>query len=526
MSKERKKKEVILTRENAMILPRLMTEMGMTPSIVGNRISKKLIRKLQDPFKEMITDHKKNGGWQLSIFDTPSFREKYLGENKLVFDLKMSDLADAPNNYQQAFDFTCKVQNIQFLFPTYNDKGECVAFIRKPLYEVIIPGDAEVVFDVVAKKTGVVVEHKRMRLIDFMKFSPKGDFEVNEDSIQYRYRKGGVAAVGISMDKHVAEYVFNLCKYGRILDEVSTSSNNKYFAPIYDWLAVRQRDGVVEVDYKEWRDETVLGINEGDPNWPKAYETFAQFNKAILKKCLDELKELGERGTDCWAEVEKIYLNGRSPNPDRLRFHIHQTELGRELQRELELSVQMIAVEKRLREEFDQNDVQVYAISQGTPPEKVDVLLAKMKELKTKREKGKIEIKKDWQSYCNKSFTDLLATFKKEKEEEQKAKEQEVKAQLPVQSSTEESKQRMEPTKEQLKLWKKFQKGIRDILGEQIYNTFFEYMELYEMKESEVIISIPSPLIKENVEARFAMETSEAFRDAFGESTMLKWKIR
>ena len=141
-----------------MILPQLMTEMGMTPSVVGNRISKALVRKLQDPFKEVITDHKKNGGWQLSIFDTPSFREKYLGENKLVFDLKMSDLTDAPNNYQQAFDFTCKAQNLQFLFPTFDEHGECTAFIRKSLYEVIMPGDTEVLFDVRAKESGEVVD--------------------------------------------------------------------------------------------------------------------------------------------------------------------------------------------------------------------------------------------------------------------------------------------------------------------------------------------------------------------------------
>ena len=142
-------------------------------------------------------------------------------------------------------------------------------------------------------------------------------------------------------------------KYGRILDEVAVSSNNKYFAPIYEYLASRQEEGIIEVEYLPWK-RKILGEEGGEEL--KGYKKFAQFNKAILKKVLDEMKSLGEEGIDCWVEkVEKVYLHGeRADNPDKLRFHMYITKLGKELYEDKKIAYNsLLGIVRSIRADCD-----------------------------------------------------------------------------------------------------------------------------------------------------------------------------
>lgn len=513
MSKERKKKEIILTRQNAIILPLKMTEASMTPSLIGNRISVKLLIRLQEPFKEVITDHKQNGGWQLDLFDTAALREKYLGDNKMMFELHMGELVDASKNYQQAFDFVCKIKDIQVLVPIFDDKtGECVSFVRESLYDVVLPGDTEVMFSIRSQKTGEVVEKKRMRLIDYnMDFKPVPGFEVDEDSIQYRYKKGSEPKVGISVERRVAEHIFNMRgKYGRILDEVALSSNNKYFAPIYEYLASRQEEGIIEVDYLPWK-RKMLGEEGGEEL--KGYKDFAQFNKAILKKVLDEMQSMGEDGIDCWVEkVEKVYLHGeRSNNPDKLRFHMYITKLGKELYKDKKTDAQMMEIERRLKVEFDQNEVQVYTISKRLPKEYLDEMMEKLNVLLKKKDSDKI---KDWQKYANKSLMSLIADIEKRKKDaEKKEKEQAApKAEAsPVKNSTDTPVL----SEEHSAKWIQFLDEMKSRVGEQDYSTWFPNMELAGV-EDVVHIAVPSRTFADIVEERFGNTIREVTGKVFG----------
>lgn len=514
MSKERKKKEIILTRQNAMILPLKMTEASMTPSLIGNRISVKLLKRLQEPFKEMITDHKKNGGWQLSLFDTQAIREKYLGDNKMMFELHMGELVDATKNYQQAFDFVCKIKDIQVVVPIFNDQGECVNFVRESLYDVVMPGDTEVCFAIRDKETKVIVEENRMRLLDYMSFKPLTGFEIDEESIQYRYRRGTEPKVGISVERHVAEHIFNMRgKYGRILDEVAVSSNNKYFAPIYEYLASRQEEGIIEVEYLPWK-RKMLGEEEGEEL--KGYKKFAQFNKAILKKVLDEMQSMGEDGIDCWVEkMEKVYLHSeRADNPDKLRFHMHITKLGKELYEDKKTDAQVIEMERRLKKEFEQNEVQVYTISKKVPKDRLADMLGKMDTL-LKKKNDKI---KDWQKYANKSLMSAVADFQKQAEE--KSKESTIpdkNMDNPILSNTEQTgKDAPVLTEEDLSKWMKFQNGIRGRVGEQIYTTWIVCMDLEKVEASGITIRVPNTVVKEFIENEIFADIKDVLKDAFG----------
>lgn len=520
MSKERKKKEIILTRQNAIILPLKMTEASMTPSLIGNRISVKLLIRLQEPFKEVITDHKQNGGWQLSLFDTPTLREKYLGDNKMMFELHMGELVDATKNYQQAFDFVCKIKDIQVLVPIFDDKtGECVSFVRESLYDVVLPGDTEVLFSIRSKKTQEIVEKKRMRLVEYMDFVPVTGFEVDEDSIQYRYKKGSEPKVGISVERRVAEHIFNMRgKYGRILDEVALSSNNKYFAPIYEYLASRQEEGIIEVDYLPWK-RKMLGEEGGEEL--KGYKKFAQFNKAILKKVLDEMQSMGEDGIDCWVEkVEKIYLHGeRADNPDKLRFHMYITKLGKELYKDKKTDALMIELERRLKVDFEQNEVQVYTISKKVPKEYLEEILEKMDVLLSKKSS---QIK-DWQKYCNKSLMSLVADFQKRKEESEQ-KEEPVSLPnkdqaVPNGSKPEAEKELSDEDYENCEI---YLKEMLDRVGEQEYTTWFPNMEIVDVDDHAVHIAVPSRSFADIVNEKFGDAIREVIGKVFGRSVVMR----
>ena len=514
MSKERKKKEIILNRQNSLILPLILTEASMTPSLTGNRISVRLLKRLQEPFKEMITEHKKNGGWQLSLFDTKAIREKYLDDNKLIFELHMGDLVDASKNYQQAFDFVCKIKDIQVLVPIFDDAtGECVNFVRESLYDVVLPGDTEVCFNIRSKKTMEVVEKERIRLVDFLEFKPLAGFEVDEESIQYRYRKGTEPIVGISVERRVAEHIFNMRgKYGRILDEVAVASNNKYFAPIYEYLASRQEEGIIEVEYLSWK-RKMLGEEGGEEL--KGYKKFAQFNKAILKKVLDEMQSMGEDGIDCWVEkMEKVYLHSeRADNPDKLRFHMHITKLGKELYEDKKIDSQMIEMERRLKTDFDQNEVQIYAISKKVPKDRLADMLEKMDTL-LKKKNDKI---KDWQSYANKSLMSAVADFQKQSEEAKKKEEEMSKsAQVLSKSDKEEENSVIVLNEEDLAKWVKALNGIRGRVGEQIYNTWIVCMELEKVESNTLTIRVPNMVVKQFIEKEIYGDVKVALKESFG----------
>ena len=96
---KKKKKEVVLTKENLLIQPVALTLRGINPTVIGNRVTIAVVKKLREAFKEIISKHKTGEEWkQLSIFATDDVKNKYLGENKLAFDIHMNEIVDDPKH--------------------------------------------------------------------------------------------------------------------------------------------------------------------------------------------------------------------------------------------------------------------------------------------------------------------------------------------------------------------------------------------------------------------------------------------
>ena len=45
----------------------------------------------------------------MSIFATDEVKEKFLGDNKLAFDIHMNEIVDDPKHFQDAFNAVCKI---------------------------------------------------------------------------------------------------------------------------------------------------------------------------------------------------------------------------------------------------------------------------------------------------------------------------------------------------------------------------------------------------------------------------------
>ena len=64
---KKKKKEVVLTKENLLIQPVALTLRGINPTVIGNRVTIAGVKKLREAFKEIISKHKTGEEWMRSM---------------------------------------------------------------------------------------------------------------------------------------------------------------------------------------------------------------------------------------------------------------------------------------------------------------------------------------------------------------------------------------------------------------------------------------------------------------------------
>ena len=379
---KKNKKEIVLTKENLLIQPVALTLRGINPTVVGNRVTIAVVKRLREAFKEIITEYKADQQWkQLSIFATDEVKNKYLGENKLTFDIHMNEIVDDPKHYQDAFNAVCKIADVMVWVPITNEQGT-ETMVRTPLFTLMSSANMEKSLN---EKTGEVV---------------------------YRYSKHTKPVIGLVMEKVVAEYIFSFQKgYSDFLDYPALQANDKYYYPIYAFLSHYKKSVPPEVvvDYLVFR--KMLGFEDivkDDEVTLMGYDTFSQFFKRILKPTMEEMKENADDNvSDIWFEVEKIYKQGRAKNPDQLRFIIHLSELGKELQNDREVTKEVMAMEERLQKEFKQTKTQMRKIMKEAMKFRKE-LARKMDELSAAREAGKIKIDSDEGAYWNVAITNFI----------------------------------------------------------------------------------------------------------------------
>lgn len=464
---KKKKKEVVLTKENLMIQPVALTLRGINPTVVGNRVTIAVVKKLREAFKEIITKHKTGEEWtQLSIFATDEVKNKYLGENKLAFDIHMNEIVDDPKHYQDAFNAVCKIADVMVWAPIANENGE-VTMARTPLFTLLAKSNME---ETINEKTGEVV---------------------------YRYSKHTKPVIGLAMEKVVAEYIFSFQKgYTDLLDYPALQANDKYYYPIYAFLSFYKKDVPPEVviDYPEFRKR--LGfedkVKDGETVFV-GYDVFSQFNKRVLKPCMDEMKENAEANiSDIWFEVEKIYLNGRAKNPDKLRFIIYLSDLGRELQNDKEATKEVMEMEERLQKEFKQTKQQMRKIMKGAMKFRKE-LMKKMNELSASRKSGKLKIETDEGAYWNVAFTNFIEKMKMQQEGEKLPFKEEEQPMQPEKNHSDGTDKEVSVSPEDTQRWGRVQLGLQSSMDDAEYHTWFGSGAIRVVSVSDGVLTCEVP---------------------------------
>lgn len=494
---KKKKKEIVLTKENLLIQPVALTLRGVNPTVIGNRVTIAVVKRLREAFKEVITKHKTGEEWtQLSIFATDEVKSKYLGDNKLTFDIHMNEIVDDPRHYQDAFNAVCKIADVMVWAPITDEQGN-VTMARTPLFTLLAKSNMEKSFN---EKTGEVV---------------------------YRYSKNTKPIIGLVMEKVVADYIFSFQKgYSDFLDYPALQANDKYYYPIYAFLSHYKKNNPSEVtiDYAEFR--KMLGfedIKTDDGIKYIGYDVFSQFNKRVLRPVMEEMKENAESNiSDIWFDFEKIYHNGRASNPDMLKFFIYLSELGKQIMSDKTSTKEVMEIEKRLKDEFKQNPKQIRSIMKDLPVNRHADLVRKMNELSYAKSAGKLKIETDECAYWNVAFCNFIEKMKAECKIEEEVKRED---------SMQENVDTEEPVivgDEDMEKWGRVEKALQESVSESDYHTWFSSgaLRIVSRDEGTVVCEAPNKAYIEIVGAKFGMLLDKLVKAEWGEDVELVYKLK
>lgn len=505
MKKKDKKNQPVLTKKDLTKQPIGTALRGVVSERIAGVVKAVINKKLEQAYNEMISRHSKGEPWgQLSLFSTQEVQEKYLGDNKLVLDINIKDLTNDPKRYQELYNAVCRLAYVDIVVPLGkpDEKGESTLLVTK-MFNLLIRANTEKVED-------------------------------KDGNIMYRYKRGTNPVVGLAMERVVAEYIYSLDKgYSDMLLFPILESSSKYYSNFYSYLCDYKRNEPreVTVSYSEVRKLAALGsveedtlkgeaeieeeamearkeaIKNGTPelaptdedieemkrNNTRYYIVFSQFYKRILKPVMEEMKDNADDNiSDIWFEVEKIYSNGRAKNPDKLKFIIHLSELGKELQNDKEATKEMMGMEVRLRDEFKQTPKQIRAIMKGVPLKYRENLKRKMNELSAAKQSGKVKIESDEGAYWNVTFTNFIEKLKQEMEGE-KLPFEEVTA--PMQPEKNHSSATIpELSADYQARWGRVHQSLLASMGDVEYRQWFsgDALQLVGISEQLITIEVPS----------------------------------
>ena len=508
-------KSVVLSKNNLLIQPLALTLLGINPTVIGNRVCIAIVRKLQDAFKWIINERKTGKEWnQLSIFDTDEVRNKFLGDNKLVFDVCIDELVDSPENYSVALQAACQFADVKVIAPVVSSDGT-ISLTRTNLFSLIL-------------REGYGIEIKKDK--DGNEIRDKlGNYVYH-----YTYNKRTKPVIGFAIERVVAEYIFSFQKmYSDYLDYTAIDSNEKYFPPLYIYLSAYKyvNGGVLEVEYRELR--RILGLEYKD-NEKWRYPVFTDFNKRVLTPCMNILREKADRGeSDCYFDFEKIYLSGkRAPNPDKIKFNIYLSELGKSIKEEKVNTKSMMDIESRLVKEFDQTKRQVRSIMKGVSLMNRVELHRKMDRLAEERASGKIKIESSWRAYCNVAFTSLIEELSKKNTASLGTLPFEGYADAEVVESLVGKEHPMQPTEvaeactdEELVLWNRFIDRLKSMVSEETARVWVSNVKYGGREQNNVLILVPTRTFWEMFAEKCSGAHVQAFTDIYGESLKMKVKV-
>lgn len=266
-------------------------EMSMTQT----RIQTMIMERLQDRITKALA-RKASGGYTGDLFTDDDFKPLPGGKTPfLTFEVRYSELGVLPANYKDVDEAARAMQSIVYEKDVTDEHG--------------LPAkEYTVVFD------KVTIPEK----------DKSGESSVRRDSIKLR------------MLPETAHDVFNLSRYHRYLKDAIFQFSSNYAGRIYLMINANKNLGTWSISYESLRKILLTSYDrETKKVTVDKYRAIGDFKKRVLEPARKEILEAADR-IDCTFDYEFTYPAGkRRGTPENVVFHIHLTDLGRNISRAL-----------------------------------------------------------------------------------------------------------------------------------------------------------------------------------------------
>lgn len=292
-----------------------------------------------------------------------------------------------------------------------------------------------------------------------------------------KYRK----ELKVGIYTNAVQPLLDVSHYNSYLKSVLMECDSTYSSRLYIFLTVYRDFGLWEVSYSRFR--VMLGLDEisnvkinvKQAVYDASDLTIVEFPKYsdVKRKVLDvaekELKKLAAADKiDCYFDYEPIYRSGQKRgNPEKLRFNIHLTSMGKKRHEASEAYLKWLETEAILKNELELGSTDVGRLRNAIDS---DVLMRefarKVRNLATFLADPKHEVQSR-AAYSISVLKDWLKDWKKKGEEEKKAVQ--TLSIVPSSSTSSSSVQPTQPLPINKEKWQKVLHECHNVMSAEEY---------------------------------------------------------
>ena len=279
-------------------------EMSMTQTRIQTMIMERLQERIAKALKK-----KAESGYSGDLFTDADFKPLPGGKTLfLTFEVKYSELGVIPANYKDVDEAARAMQSIIYEKDTVDENGQ-------PAKEYTV------VFDKVT-----IPEKDRT-----------GETTVRRDTIKLR------------MLPETARDLFHITPYHRYLKDAIFLFSSNYAGRIYLLINANKQLGTWTISYEKLRKILLTSYDrETKKVTVDKYRDINDFKKRVLEPARKEIAEAADR-IDCTFDYEFRYPAGkRRGTPEYIVFHIHLTDLGRNIMQAQQESQEVTELRKLL----------------------------------------------------------------------------------------------------------------------------------------------------------------------------------
>lgn len=140
--------------------------------------------------------------------------------------------------------------------------------------------------------------------------------------------------IKLHMTESTAKYLFRITPYHRYLKDAVFLFTSGYTGRIYLLINANKSMGTWKIDYQELRKILLTTYDPVKKVYTcDKYPNIRDFKRRVLDPAKKEIDEATNR-IDCTFDYELIYPEGKKRGtPEKIAFHIHLTDLGRNIKR-------------------------------------------------------------------------------------------------------------------------------------------------------------------------------------------------